>query len=113
MKKNRKFNSRQNLNKNTLNKSLLDKSKLALTLLLISFSSLSFGQLWNEISKSTVADADLGDNFGRDIDISGDYAIMGANYDDDFGTNSGSAYIFERDLAGNWLEVQKLNASDP
>ena len=34
------------------------------------------------------------DHFGCSVSISGDYAIVGAYYDDDKGSYSGSAYIF-------------------
>jgi hypothetical protein len=45
------------------------------------------------------------------VSISGDYAIVGAPYDDDSGLGSGSAYIFERG-GGSWTQVAKLLASD-
>ena len=51
------------------------------------------------------------DYFGNSVSISGDYAIVGAPYDDDKGSTSGSAYIFRRD-GTNWSEQQKLLASD-
>ena len=43
--------------------------------------------------------------------ISGDYAIVGSRYDDDKGSNSGSAYIFKYD-GTNWTQEAKLTASD-
>ena len=48
------------------------------------------------------------------VAISGDTAIVGACFNDDTGTDSGSAYIFERNTNGAnmWGEVQKLTASD-
>ena len=42
------------------------------------------------------------------VSINGDYAIVGADMDDN---NTGSAYIFRRD-GSNWVEEQKLTASD-
>jgi len=48
-----------------------------------------------EITKFTASDAAAGDGFGIAVGISGNTAIVGAYYDDDNGTNSGSAYIFE------------------
>jgi hypothetical protein len=33
--------------------------------------------------------------FGFSVSIDGDYAIVGALYDGDNGTNSGSAYVYE------------------
>jgi len=70
------------------------------------------GSNWIEKQKLTASDGDEVDQFGRSISISGKYAIVGANYDDDNGVYfSGSAYIFERD-GTNWTEEQKLTASD-
>ena len=47
-----------------------------------------------EIHKLVADDAAWGDNFGVSVAIDGNYAIVGASYDDDKGSNSGSAYIF-------------------
>ncbi|MCP4344027.1 MAG: hypothetical protein GY795_00695 [Desulfobacterales bacterium] len=51
------------------------------------------------------------DTFGGSVSISGDYAIVGAEYDDDNATNSGSAYIFKKDETG-WIQQAKLTAND-
>ena len=67
---------------------------------------------WSEVQKLTASDAAASDYFGRSVSISGDYAVISAYYDEDNGSESGSAYVFERDGAGNWPEVQKLIASD-
>ncbi len=66
----------------------------------------------NEIQKLLASDAAAGDLFGFIVSISGDRAIVGAHRDDDNGSDSGSAYVFERDAMGNWKEVDKLTASD-
>ena len=63
------------------------------------------------IDKLTASDgADL-DNFGTSVAISGDTAIVGALGDDDYGSDSGSVYIFQQN-AGVWSEAQKLTAYD-
>ena len=49
------------------------------------------------------------DRFGGCADVSGDTAIVGANYD---GSQSGSAFIFERQPDGTWIEAAKLLASN-
>ncbi|WP_271856178.1 HYR domain-containing protein, partial [Patiriisocius marinus] len=73
---------------------------------------------WIEVQKLVAAERNFGDNFGGSVSISGDQAIIGAKYEDEdaMGGNTlnsaGSAYIFERDGAGNWIEVQKLVAAD-
>jgi hypothetical protein len=67
-----------------------------------------------ETAKLTASDGAADDRFGYSISISGDYAIVGAEYDDDNGTESGSAYIFKKPVAGwaNMTQTAKLTASD-
>jgi hypothetical protein len=70
---------------------------------------------WIQQVKIVASDAAVGELFGHSVSISGDYAIVGANYDDDNGNQSGSAYIFERSYAPNdpnWYQQAKLTASD-
>ena len=64
--------------------------------------------------KITAGDAAFFDQFGVSVSVSGDTAIVGAWANDDAGSESGSAYIFGRDVGGpdNWGEVKKLTASD-
>ena len=57
------------------------------------------------------SDGGFRDRFGFSVSISGDTAIVGADFDDDHGTDSGSAYIFER-IGGSWLEQAKLTDSN-
>ena len=66
---------------------------------------------WTQKQKLLAADAAAGDNFGVSVAISGNYAIVGAHYNDDNGIKSGSAYIFELSN-GTWSQKQKLLASD-
>ena len=40
------------------------------------------------------------------------HRLVGASGDDDAGDRSGSAYVFERQQDGSWLELEKLVASD-
>ncbi len=69
---------------------------------------------WGEVTKLTASDGLAKDHFGRSVTISGDAVMIGAPYDDDAGSASGSAYVFERHQGGadNWGEVKKLTASD-
>jgi hypothetical protein len=69
------------------------------------------GNDWKTVDKLLATDGAAGDYFGQSVSISGDYAIVGARFDDDNGYNSGSAYIFVRN-GGNWTEIAKLTASD-
>jgi len=75
-------------------------------------------QDFNEVIKAVAHDRAEADLFGISLSISGNFAIVGAPYEDeDAGggntlNDAGSAYIFERDGNGNWNEVQKIVASD-
>jgi len=69
------------------------------------------GLFWNEVAKLTANDGAAGDNFGISVAISGEMAIVGAHQDDDLGSNSGSAYVFER-VNGAWTQTAKLTADD-
>jgi hypothetical protein len=69
------------------------------------------GTAWTEQAKITASDGAEDDWFGCSVAISGDYAIVGANGDDDNGLYSGSAYIFKRDGTA-WIEQAKITASD-
>ena len=53
------------------------------------------GTDWNQETKIVASDAASSDNFGNSVAIDGDYAIVGAYGDDDAGSNSGSAYVYE------------------
>ncbi len=66
---------------------------------------------WSEQHKLTASDGTPKDHFGWSVSIHGDYAIIGAYYDDDKGDGFGSAYIFKR-TGTTWKEEQKLTASD-
>ena len=67
---------------------------------------------WLEVDKLTASDGAAGDQFGESVSLSGDRALVGAQFDNDLGTDSGSAYVYERQGDGSWLEVAKLTASD-
>jgi hypothetical protein len=69
---------------------------------------------WGQVAKLTASDGASEDWFGRSVSISGDTVVVGADYDDDSGYASGSAYIFGRDQGGAdfWGQVAKLTASD-
>ena len=48
----------------------------------------------NFIKKLVASDAAGGDVFGRWVAVSGSTLVLGADNDDDNGSNSGSAYLF-------------------
>ena len=68
--------------------------------------------VWSQQQKLTASDAEDDDYFGRYMALDGDTVIISAYRDDDKGRTSGSAYIFTRGANGEWIEQQKLMASD-
>lgn len=62
-------------------------------------------------SKLLGQDVAAGDRYGWSVAVYGDTAVIGSYQDGDGGENSGSAYVFSQ-VAGNWLQVAKLTASD-
>ncbi|NOQ71588.1 MAG: T9SS type A sorting domain-containing protein [Crocinitomix sp.] len=88
--------------------------KYLILLLTFTISGLSIGQIFSELIKVVADDRESQDRFGWSVDISGNYAIVGA-YADDFGgtnPNMGSAYIFEKEGIADWALVQKIFNSD-
>ena len=67
---------------------------------------------WTQIDKLLAGDGAAGDYFGMSVGISGDTVVVGAFAVDDNGTDSGAAYIFQDDGAGNWTQIDKLLADD-
>ena len=69
----------------------------------------------NEAAKLLASDGAVGDDLGWSVAISGDTVAVGALFDDDNSTNSGSAYVFSEPVGG-WSgtlnEAAKLLASD-
>jgi len=88
--------------------------KLLLSLFLMITCAIVYSQTFTEIFKAAAFDRDSEDRAGYSVNISGNYAIIGA-YGDDFGAtdpNMGSAYIFEKTGIEDWGFVQKINNSD-
>lgn len=76
------------------------------------FGGLAYGQCEPQQAQKLVAsDGAVDDRFGISVSISGDTALIGAFRDDDNGTDSGSAYVFNT-VAGSWIETAKLIADD-
>jgi hypothetical protein len=69
-----------------------------------------------QIAKMVAADGAASDRFGFSVAIDGDTMVIGARWDDDKGSNSGSAYVYTRDAAGSltagWTQRAKLVAED-
>lgn len=69
------------------------------------------GGTWSQTIKLTASDAATGDFFGGAVSISGDRIVVGAKDNDDSGTSSGAAYVFDLS-GGTWSQTTKLTASD-
>jgi hypothetical protein len=67
------------------------------------------GGVWSQQAKLVASDGAPVDLFGIAVALHGDTAVVGANLDDDRGTNSGSAYVFVRS-GTSWSQQQKLLA---
>ena len=72
-------------------------------ILLLSFS--------NADSKIVASDGDLDDRFGKAVSLSENWLAIGANRDDDNGSNSGSVYIYNYENS-QILEEHKILAFD-
>ncbi|NOQ71592.1 MAG: T9SS type A sorting domain-containing protein [Crocinitomix sp.] len=88
--------------------------KLFTLIILSTASILTQAQTFTEVIKASAFDRSAEDRMGYAVDISGDYAIVGAYGDDfsEFDPNMGSAYIFEKTGIEDWAFVQKINNSD-
>jgi FG-GAP repeat len=83
--------------------------KLAATALSVFAVLPASAQIINEDIKIVASDAAVGDIFGGSIAISGTTAIVGSLFDDDAGSASGSAYLFDTETG---QELFKLTAND-
>jgi len=63
--------------------------------------------MWIEETKLVSSNGLENDNFGCSVSISGDYAIIGAQCNDEVENAAGTAYIFQRE-EGTWVEKNKL-----
>ena len=64
-----------------------------------------------EVAKLVASDGAVGDYFGYSVAVDGDTAVIGAYGDGNYGTNSGSAYVFSRS-GSTWVQQAKLTAPD-
>jgi hypothetical protein len=64
-----------------------------------------------ETQKISASDGASADEFGFSVSVYGDHLVVGIPADDDAGTASGSAFVFEKDIT-SWSEKAKLTASD-
>ncbi len=66
---------------------------------------------WTERARLAASDGALGDNFAFQLDLSGDYALVGSPVHD---SGAGAAYIYVKDQAGTnaWGEIAHLQGDD-
>ena len=69
------------------------------------------GDTWSQQAKLLAAGVAAEDLFGSAIALEGEIALVGAFGDDEFGTNSGAAYQFDR-VGTTWIERRKITASN-
>ncbi len=65
------------------------------------------GKKWTQQAKLLASDGTTRNRFGWSVSIGKDLAIVGANYDDDRGYRSGSAYVFKRN-GKKWSQQKKI-----
>src|SRR5690349_11846955 len=107
-----------------MNRPMMYTSFLTAALLLLTLPATTKAQTWNQITKSVAGDRYShkdgrveGVMFGYEMDISGNYAIIGTHYEsgDLNGNNAmnraGAAYIYKQS-GGVWVPQQKLVAPD-
>ncbi|MCH2134325.1 MAG: FG-GAP repeat protein [Phycisphaerales bacterium] len=63
---------------------------------------------WALHSRLVADDGDIGDMMGVSVDVLGDQIIAGAWFDNDAGSNSGAAYVFDYDSSLGWTQSAKL-----
>ncbi len=69
------------------------------------------GSEWIETQTLIPTDNSENDRFGISVAIWGDYAIVGAPFDDINGSFSGSVYVYKR-FGQYWIQTQKLSPED-
>ncbi|KAA3638102.1 MAG: hypothetical protein DWP95_13305, partial [Proteobacteria bacterium] len=66
---------------------------------------------WVQSQKIFASDGEIGDRFGNAISLLGHQVLIGSLYDDVYGIDTGSAYLFE--LSDNfWFEKEKIIPAD-
>ena len=92
-----------------------DKGSYSGSAYVFEMSDSSDATSWTLVAKLTADDGAAYDNFGASVVISDGTIVVGAYNDDDKGSNSGSAYVFEMSDssdATSWTQAAKLTADD-
>ena len=68
---------------------------------------------WIQTAQLNATNGATYDFFGNSVSVYNNTAVIGAPfYDGTNGVDSGTAYIFERDSTGSWIQTEQLNATD-
>jgi hypothetical protein len=67
------------------------------------------GGSWLQLATLLASDGSAGDNLGWSVALSGNTALVGSAFDDDNGTDAGSAYLFN---ANTGQQIAKLKPTD-
>lgn len=71
------------------------------------------GTTWTQEAKLVASDRAANDFFGLNVAISGNYAVVGAEYSDPSGMpDAGAAYVYHMTSPGTWVQQQKLTAGN-
>ncbi|MFN9986587.1 MAG: FG-GAP repeat protein, partial [Pirellula sp.] len=69
------------------------------------------GSDWVYSQKLTASDGAANDQFGNSVAVDGQWMIIGSHLDDDTGSNSGSAYLFQWN-GTSWVQHSKFQGTD-
>ena len=69
------------------------------------------GDAWVEQADLRPSAGTAGDGFGTSVAIYGDYAVVGASWEDTNGDGAGRVYVFRRTTADTWEEHSQFTAS--
>ena len=72
---------------------------------------------WQQVAKLIASDREKDDHFGSSASIDRNYILIGAYNEDNnpltpMNDGAGAAYMFERNVSGNWIQASKLTAFD-
>lgn len=73
----------------------------------------SSGGAWVETATLSSRSPVAWDRFGVAVAVSGDRIAVGANFDDEAGTDVGAAHVFDLKADGSWIEAAQLLPSLP
>ncbi len=83
---------------------------LLITIFMLSILHINAQEGWGEVQKLTAANRFAGQHLGNDIDIDGDYAVVGGSSQPFNSYNE--AYVFKKDNGGDWVELPILESPD-